>query len=156
MWMAPVMENRQLLATNTPEARQALAQDALKAAMAFGGADITKEQRAAWEAENAEYRRVQNKNPLSPGTRVQFRPEGSRTDPSGWKTRTQHPGLSVPHSEGVIVTPGTPEAGEPGVGVWRYPVAPPTPDYVAVQGEGSKYLIWRFYRRTRNFRLVHK
>jgi hypothetical protein len=151
MWMAPVMENQQLLATNTPEARRALTQDALKAAMAFGGADITKEQRAAWEAENAEYRRVQEENPfghkMGPGTRVQYRPEGSRADPSTWTTtEIGKPGSTrkmVPHSEGVIVTPGTPEAGEPGVGVWRDPVHPPTPQHVAVRGENDRHWFWR-------------
>jgi hypothetical protein len=113
MWMAPVMENRQLLATNTPEARRALTQDALKAAMAFGGADITKEQRAAWEAENAEYRRVQEENPfghkMGPGTRVQYRPEGSRADPSTWTTT---------------------EIGKP-------------PQHVAVRGENDRHWFWR-------------
>ena len=78
MWQAPVMENRQLLATSMDPMisqaqqdalNQALAQNARSAAIAFGGADITKEDRLKWEKENAEYKQ---KNRIPTGTRVKI------------------------------------------------------------------------------------
>lgn len=164
-WMGPTMERQQLLALNTPETNRAAAQDALRMAMAFGGADITKEQKLQWEKENEEYRAAQQKkglaqHQLSPGTRVAMRPWGVRT---GEPTSVYGPGKLQPPNEGdmaggtgVIVTPGTAEAGTPaGVAVRRDPVTgksswdvknanrPPSPHHVAVRGEQSGHWFWR-------------
>lgn len=137
--MAPVMENQQLLATNTPAAQQEAMRDAMRAALAFGGADITKEQRAAWEKENAEYRaasrwkRGEIIEGYEPGTRVTWRPPNAEqlSYKSAYKT---YPAT--------VVEPGTPEAGTPGYidpKYWRSP----GPDYVAVRLEDSPIWLWR-------------
>lgn len=169
-----MMEQNQLLQLSmdpnlTPAWKEAvnnaLNKEMLNTALAFGGADITKEQRAAWEAENAEYRAAQQKkglaqHQLSPGTRVAMRPWGVRT---GEPTSVYGPGKLQPPNEGdmaggtgVIVTPGTPEAGMPaGVAVRHDPVTgkpswdvknanrPPSPHHVAVRGEQSGHWFWR-------------
>lgn len=176
-WMAPVMENQQLMETGmdpnlTPVYRQAiqqaLARDALKNVMAFGGADITKEQRLKWEAENEAYRAdraLSGTDPkmgsYPPGTRVLIRPYVYREDiktptrgglgPKGRGVTGKELPWNEPHMEGVVVTPGTPEAGKPSEtssywtkrekasapyvepGEEPVPLTPPTGDHVAVR-----------------------
>lgn len=142
------------------------AQRALKLALAFGGADITKEQRAQWEAENAQYRKsnprwmtgggpgiVPPGQPIEPGTRVQYRPAGARTDP-----KNLFAGTEIPHTEGVVVdpqNPGTWLGGKPikpggvaaegglGGGLVTGQARQPGPDYVAVHSPGSEWWWWR-------------
>lgn len=175
MWMAPVMENQQLLQTgmdpSVPPAQrlaanQAFGQEALRTALAFGGADITKEQRAAWEAENAAYRAGRDpvegtySFPYPAATRADAYPPGTRVRQATTLAPTKfsppgEPGYPLP--EGVVVKPGTPEAGKsghPDVGrIYRDPKTgdlhqqwtsqkPPTPEHIAVRNKGSDQWWW--------------
>lgn len=154
-WMAPVMENRQLLATSMdPQqagaANQALMQDAFRAALAFGGADITKEQRAAWEEENKQFRLypaqpsqpVRLKDQYAPGTRVRYLPL-SRFEQSAERGVTNPDPIlrsSLPGPTGTIVVPGTAEAGRPASGFTQERLSP---QHVAVRQDDSPYWLWR-------------
>ena len=148
-WMAPIMENQQAIATSldpstSPQQRtalnQSLGQDALKTVMSFGGADITKEQRAAWEAENDRYRAQQfgkdvPGEAIPPGTRVQARGGRQYTEQWGGKERASE--------QGVVVRPGTPEAGKPGSVFAQRGLDAPGPEFVPVRNEGSPVWHWR-------------
>lgn len=111
--MAPVMENQQLLATSmdpmiTQAQRdamnQALARNATAAAISFGGADITKEERAKWEKENLEYREKQTKEQkqIPVGTRVVMAMDrwDPKTKTTGIRGRT---GTIIDPKEGMTV-----------------------------------------------------
>lgn len=150
-----MMEQNQLLQLSmdpnlTPAWKEAvnnaLNKSMLNTAMAFGGADITKEQKAAWELENKQYRQAQGAlyEPLSPGTRVYIRPlreQGALERHRGYYGHMPQGGDS-----GVVVTPGTPEAGQWGDSRFEPRWSsknPPTLDHVAVRGEGSPWWFWR-------------
>ena len=142
MWMAPVMERQQLLAQNTPEANRAAAQDALRMAMAFGGADITKEQRAAWEAENQRFRAgaASTAQVYEPGTRVSFKPV--RATPGRPLPPNERGDMAL--GEGTIVDPASPEAGPPAYQPSTEATRRrPSPDHVAVRGDNSGHWFWR-------------
>jgi hypothetical protein len=162
--MAPVMENQQMLATSmepsiSPQQRlalhRALQAQALKTVMAFGGADITKEERAAWEKENEEYKAHQFQKPggggpIPAGTRVLFRPFNAQEFARQYGDRPGFPATGdVPGGYGTVVVPGTPEAGKPGgaalptYGKRTRDPAQPGPEWVAVKGEDSPWWFWR-------------
>ena len=179
-----MMEQNQLLQLSmdpnlTPAWKEAvnnaLNESMLNTALAFGGADITKEQRLKWEAENAAYREKNLpatrdlRGTYPPGTRVTVRPYVYREDikaptrgglgPRGRGVTGKELPENEAHMEGVVVTPGTPEAGRPSQtsGYWTKrekatapyvepgdePVSltPPSPDHVAVR-VGSQW-DWR-------------
>lgn len=116
-------------ARNPQQAIQATPQDisrGFQTALAFGGADITKAQREAWEAENAAYRAGQPTASPQPGQRVKFYPSASFG------------------GEGTVVMPGSPEAGKPGpVPGGEDPNTPPGADWIAVRPSDSPYWTWR-------------
>lgn len=109
--------------------------------------NITKEQREAWEAENAAYR--QEMRPTMPtGSRVMYRPGNADKfardldRPLAQRTTYSSSG-KVPGEEGVVVMPGTPEAGTPGDWQMKDPLKPPGSGYIAVRDPNSKYWFWR-------------
>jgi hypothetical protein len=128
-WMAPVMENRQLLEESMAPGpyqqalNQALTRGATGAALSFGPG-ITKEEREAWEAENAAYRAKQ-KTEIPAGTSVKlvdtFYDEGTV---KGVASRSQTAGLPGPRSDYYSVR--TPGGGNIVIHRRKIEVLPPT------------------------------
>lgn len=138
--MAPTMERQQLLAQNSPEANRATAQDALRMGLAFGGADITKEERELWEKENELYRTRRFSEERLKGQSLSI-PAGTRVKIRSLSTRYgEHPPFEG--SQGTVVEPGSPEAGNPG-SVFSRDVGPRGHEYVPVRQEGSPVWHWR-------------
>lgn len=152
---AGMMEQNQLLQLSmdpslTPAWKEAvnnaLNKSMLNTALAFGGADITKEQRLAWEAENQAYRRGAGKehqwasDVYKPGTRVSFKPvpsfPGRRIPPN------EHGDTAL--GEGVVVDPASPDAGPPAYQPSTEATRrKPSPDHIAVRGDYSGHWFWR-------------
>lgn len=137
----------------------ALNQSMLNTAMAFGGADITKEQRLQWEKENKEFRAKHMPTterryewrqaegwpdvPYQPGTRVSIRPRSQRmrtADPS--QLRPNEYG-EMAGGTGVVVDPRASDAGPPAYQPSTEATRrPPTPEHVAVRGDASGHWFW--------------
>lgn len=112
----------------TPEETQRM----LNVGLAFGGADITKEQREAWEAENTAWRMGRREFKGGPEGSLRGHPPGTRVRDLGFPGETP--------TEAVVVDPKAPGEKPGFTGRKRLQ---PSPAHIAIRHEGSDEYYWR-------------